>query len=287
VTGPFVSVAALQDELATEAPPVVLDIRWSLGGAPGNLEFAAGHVPGAVYVDLDSDLADPPGQGGRHPLPEPRRFAAAMRRAGVALDRRVVVTDGGDGAFAARAWWLLRHHGHDDVRLLDGGFAAWRESGAEVATGGRAAPYDDAGPASDRPFTADVARSAVLDADSAAALARNGVLLDARAPARYAGEVEPIDTAAGHIPGAVNAPTSMALDASGRFLGHDELVRRYADLDVEPGAAVGAYCGSGVTATHTILVLHSLGIEAALYPGSWSAWITDPARPVATSPKRG
>jgi thiosulfate/3-mercaptopyruvate sulfurtransferase len=287
VTGPFVSVAALQDELATDAPPVVLDIRWSLGGAPGNLEFAAGHVPGAVYVDLDSDLADPPGRGGRHPLPEPRRFAAAMRRAGVALDRRVVVTDGGDGAFAARAWWLLRHHGHDDVRLLDGGFAAWRESGAEVAIGGRTAPYDDAGPATERPFSADVARSAVLDADSAAALARNGLLLDARAPARYAGEVEPIDTAAGHIPGAVNAPTSMALDASGRFLGHDELVRRYADLDVKPGAAVGAYCGSGVTATHTILVLHSLGIEAALYPGSWSAWIADPARPIATSSKRG
>ncbi len=287
MSAPFVSVDELRTELAADEPPIVLDIRWSLGGAPGNLEFAAGHVPGAVYVDLDSDLADPPGSRGRHPLPDPQRFATAMRRAGVALDRRVVVTDGCDGAFAARAWWLLRHHGHDDVRLLDGGFAAWRESGGEVATGGRAAPYSDDGPPTEHRFTADVARSAVLDADSAAALARDGVLLDARAPARYAGEVEPVDTAAGHIPGAINAPTAMAVDASGRFLDRDELVRRYADLDVAPGAAVGAYCGSGVTATHTVLALHSIGIEAALYPGSWSEWISDPARPIATSSKPG
>jgi thiosulfate/3-mercaptopyruvate sulfurtransferase len=287
VSGPFVSVDALREELASARPPVVLDIRWSLGGAPGNLEFAAGHLPGAVYVDLDADLADPPGARGRHPLPDPRRFAATMRRAGVALDRRVVVTDGRDGAFAARAWWLLRHHGHDDVRLLDGGFAAWRASGAEVATGGPAAPDTDDGPSTERPFTADVARGAVLDAESAAALARDGVLLDARAPARYAGEVEPVDTAAGHIPGAINAPTAMALDTSGTFLGRDELTRRYADLGVAPGASVGAYCGSGVTAAHTVLVLHSIGIDAALYPGSWSEWITDPARPVATSSKPG
>jgi thiosulfate/3-mercaptopyruvate sulfurtransferase len=127
----------------------------------------------------------------------------------------------------------------------------------------------------------------VLDADSAAALARDGVLLDARAPARYAGEVEPVDVRAGHIPGAINAPTALALDPSGRFLGRDELIRRYADLDVAPGTSVGAYCGSGVTATHTILVLHSIGVEAALYPGSWSEWITDPARPIATTSKPG
>ena len=287
MTTPFVSAEALHDELASDRPPVVLDIRWSLSGPPGNLEFAAGHVPGAVFVDLDADLADPPGAGGRHPLPDPARFAAAMRRAGVSLDRPVVVTDGGDGTFAARAWWLLRHHGHDDVRLLDGGFAAWQESGFDTATGGRTAPYDDDGPASGLPFTAEVARSAVLDADAAGALARSGLLLDARAPARYAGEVEPVDPVAGHIPGAINAPTSMALDAHGRFLGHDELVRRYADLDVAPGATVGAYCGSGVTAAHTVLVLHSLGIDAALYPGSWSEWIVDPSRPVATTAKRG
>jgi thiosulfate/3-mercaptopyruvate sulfurtransferase len=284
---PFVQVATLRAELASAAPPVVLDVRWALTGPSGGSVFAAGHVPGAVFVDLDLDLADPPGGGGRHPLPDPARFAAAMRRAGITLDRRVVVTDGADGAVAARAWWLLRHHGHDDVRVLDGGFAAWLESGAEVATGGPVAPYPDEGPASGRPFTADVARQAVLDADEAALLARTALLLDARAPARYAGEVEPVDTAAGHIPGAINAPTSMALDASGRFLGHDELLRRYADLDVTPGATVGAYCGSGVTAAHTVLVLHSIGIEAALYPGSWSEWITDPSRPVATTAKRG
>ena len=277
----------LRAELASGEPPVVLDVRWALTGPPGGSVFAAGHVPGAVFVDLDLDLADPPGARGRHPLPDPARFAAAMRSAGVSLDRRVVVTDGGDGAVAARAWWLLRHHGHDDVRVLDGGFAAWLESGAEVATGRAGAPYSDEGPGTERPFTAEAARSAVLDADGAAALARDGLLLDARAPARYAGEVEPVDTAAGHIPGAVNAPTSMALDASGRFLGPDELARRYAELDVRPGSAVGAYCGSGVTAAHTVLVLHSIGIDAALYPGSWSEWITDPSRPVATTAKRG
>ena len=287
MSSPFVSVERLRAELASDRPPVVLDIRWSLAGPPGNTVVAAGHVPGAVYVDLDLDLADPPGAGGRHPLPDPARFAAAMRGAGVTLDRPVVVMDGGDGSVAARAWWLLRHHGHDDVRLLDGGWAAWVASGAEVATGGADAPYADAGPVTDLPFLADVARLPVLDADTAAARARNGVLLDARAPARYAGDVEPVDRVAGHIPGAVNAPTSMALDATGRFLGPDELLRRYADLAVAPGAAVGVYCGSGVTATHTVLVLHSLGIEAALYPGSWSEWITDPSHPIATSAKRG
>jgi thiosulfate/3-mercaptopyruvate sulfurtransferase len=287
VTRPFVGVERLREELASDRPPVVLDVRWSLTGPPGNTVVAAGHVPGAVYVDLDVHLADSPGVRGRHPLPDPARFAAAMRRAGVTLDRPVVVMDGGDGSVAARAWWLLRHHGHDDVRVLDGGWAAWSASDAEVATGGAEGPFADDGPATDRPFLADVARLPVLDADAAAALARSGVLLDARAPARYAGDVEPVDTAAGHIPGAVNAPTSMALDAAGRFLGPDELRRRYADLAVAPGAAVGVYCGSGVTATHTVLVLHSLGIDAALYPGSWSEWITDPSRPIATSAKRG
>ena len=283
----FVDVGELAAELASDAPPVVLDIRWGLTGPPGNIAFAAGHVPGAAYVDLDRDLADPPGVRGRHPLPDPARFAAAMRRAGVSLERPVVVMDAGDGTVAARAWWLLRHHGHDHVRLLDGGFAAWLGSGAPVGTGGAGAPYDDAGPPSTRPFTADVARSRVLDADSAAALARDGLLLDARAPARYAGEVEPVDRAAGHIPGAVNAPTSIALDVTGHVVGHDEMVRRYAELGVVPGAEVGAYCGSGVTASHTVLVLHSVGVDAALYPGSWSEWIADPARPRATGARRG
>ena len=286
-TSPFVDVDGLRAALASPTPPVVLDVRWNLTGPPGALAFAAGHVPGAVHLDLDLVLADPPGERGRHPLPDPARFAAAMRRAGVTLDRQVVVMDGGDGTVAARAWWLLRHHGHDAVRVLDGGFAAWLGSGAPGATGGAVEPYDDDGAPTQHPFTADVSRSPVLDAAAAADLAREGVLLDARAPARYAGEVEPVDRVAGHIPGAVNAPTSVALDASGRFLGPEVLVQRFADLGVGPDVRVGAYCGSGVTAAHTVLVLHSIGIEAALYPGSWSEWIADPARPVATTAKRG
>lgn len=287
MTSPLVDAAGLRDALASQVPPVVLDVRWSLAGPPGDAVFAAGHVPGAVYVDLDRQLAAPPGDGGRHPLPEPATFAAAMRRAGVTLDRPVVVMDGGDGTVAARAWWLLRHHGHDDVRLLDGGFASWLDSGGEVAIGAPTEPYDDAGPSTDHPFTASVARSGVLDAAAAAALARDGVLLDARAAARYAGAVEPVDPVAGHIPGAVSAPTSVALDARGRFLAPEVLAQRYADLGVRPDRAVAAYCGSGVTAAHTVLALHSIGIEAALYAGSWAEWIRDPSRPVVTGPERG
>ncbi len=287
MSSPLIEVATLAAELAGGSPPVVLDIRWGLSGPPGNVAFAAGHIPGAVFVDLDTDLADPPGDGGRHPLPDPVRFAGAMRRAGVTLDRSVVVTDGGDGSVAARAWWLLRHHGHDDVRLLDGGFAAWVRSGAEVATGRVVWPFTEAGPEIGRPFLAATSRSAVLDADGAAGLAREGRLLDARAPARYAGDVEPIDAVAGHIPGAVNAPTSLALDSRGHFVDRAVLAQRFADLSVTSGGVLGAYCGSGVTAAHTVLALHSLGLEAALYPGSWSEWIRDPSRPVARGPKIG
>lgn len=280
---PFVRAAQLHELLSGPRPPVVLDVRWSLVGPPGAEVHAAGHVPGAVFVDLDVTLASPPGAGGRHPLPDPTVFARHMRRAGVTLDRPVVVTDGADGSVAARAWWLLRHHGHDDVRVLDGGFAAWAAGGFDVATGPSGPPYGDDGPAEGYPFTASQARMPVLDTDAAAALARSGVLLDARAAARYAGEVEPVDPVAGHIPGALSMPVPAALlGEDGLVVGVDELAGRFARVGVSPGAAVGAYCGSGVTATHLILAMHALGIEAALYAGSWSSWVTDPARPVAT-----
>lgn len=288
MSSPFVEVAELRALLASSEPPVLLDVRWSLSGPPGAELVEAGHVPGAVFVDLDRTLAGPrTPTSGRHPLPEPARFAAAMRRAGVTLDRPVVVLDGGDGAVAARAWWLLRHHGHDDVRVLSGGWAAWREEGGSVATGPAPEPFDDAGPATERPFTADVARMPVVDSDGAAALARTGLLLDARAAARYAGEVEPVDPVAGHVPGAVSAPTTGSVDDRGRFLPLSVLRERFESLGVRPGVAVGASCGSGVTATHVVLVLHALGVEAALYAGSWSEWVTDPSRPVARGTEPG
>lgn len=279
----LVDAATLEAELASDRPPVLLDTRWSLAGPPGREVYAEGHVPGAVFIDLDVDLADPPGAGGRHPLPEPARFAAAMRRAGVTLDRPVVVMDGREGSQAARMWWLLRHHGHDDVRLLDGGLAAWTAAGGAVALGDEGPPYGEDGPADGVRFTADVARLPVLDAEGAAALARDGVLLDARAEARYLGQAEPIDPVAGHIPGAVCFPTLDLVEPDGTFLPADVLRTLFAGVDVRPGTAVGVYCGSGVTASHEVLALAEAGIDAALYAGSWSEWITDPSRPVATS----
>ncbi|MBI1376453.1 MAG: sulfurtransferase [Frankiales bacterium] len=283
--GPLVDVAGLREALASASPPVVLDVRWSLLGPPGRELFEAGHVPGSVFVDLDADLADPPrGPGGRHPLPDPARFARAMRRCGVTLDRPVVVLDAGDGTVAARAWWLLEHHGHDDVRVLDGGLAAWRETGGELESGPVPLPFGDDGPPDGRRFVAEVARLRVIDADEAAAWPAHGVLLDARAAARYAGEVEPVDPVAGHIPGALSAPASMALDIAGRFLGPDDLHERFDPIGVGPGVEVAAYCGSGVTAAHTVLALRALGVDAALYAGSWSDWVSDPRRPVATGP---
>ena len=286
MSSPLIAPAQLQSLLDSAAPPVVLDIRWSLLGPPGPDLFSLGHVPGAVYVDLDTDLADPPDSGGRHPLPDPARFAVAMRRRGVTLDRTVVVMDGSDATVAARAWWLLTHHGHDHVRVLDGGFNAWRSAGGDVETGDVAPAYADGGPATDHPFTADVSRLPVLDADEAAALARDGILLDARSAARYAGEVEPVDAVAGHVPGAISAPAAMSHDIAGHFLGLDDLTERFSPLGVVPGRPVGVYCGSGITAAHTVLALRLIGVDAALYAASWSGWISDPTHPVASGPMR-
>jgi len=258
-------LAAALDEVT------VLDVRWRLGGPPGAESYAEGHIPGAVFCDMDRDLAAPPGPGGRHPLPEPADFEQAMRRLGVRGSRPVVVYDDADSTAAARAWWTLRYFGHGDVRVLDGGFRAWTEAGLPVT-----ADVPDVEPGD---FTAAPGGMPLLDADGAAT---TKVLLDARAPERYRGEVEPIDPVAGHIPGARSAPTSGNVDASGRFLPPEKLRERFAALGATPGADVGAYCGSGITAAHQVLALHLAGVPAALYVGSWSHWITDPDRPIAT-----
>lgn len=267
------------DELASVlASVVVLDVRWRLGGPPGEAEYASGHIPGARYVDLEADLAAPvapDGVGGRHPLPEPEVFAAAMRRVGVSAGSTVVAYDDAAGTSAARLWWLLRHHGHDDVRVLDGGWAAWRDAGLPVQTGTATVVPGD--------FAAVDGRLPVLDASGAAALAESGVLLDARAAERYRAEIEPIDPVAGHIPGAVSAPTTANVDAAGRFLPAERLRQRFAALGVRAGEPVGSYCGSGVTAAHELLALEVAGLGGgALYAGSWSDWVSDPMRPVAT-----
>ena len=245
-----------------------------MGGPGGPDLYAEGHIPGAAYVDMDADLADPPGSRGRHPLPDIATFQAAMRRAGVSSDRPVVVYDDWGGRAAARAWWLLRFHGHRDVRVLDSGWAGWqkRESLA-VATGTVSAE-----PGS---FTADPGHLRVIEADDALGFAAAHTLVDARAPERYRGEIEPIDPVAGHIPGAVNVPTGANLRDDGTFRSAEELRALYASVGAT--GEVAAYCGSGVTAAHDILALAVAGIDAALYPGSWSEWVVDPERPVATS----
>ena len=253
----------------------VLDVRYQLGRSDGYDEYLAGHVPGASYVDLGTDLADPPedppGDEGRHPLPAPERFAEAMRRSGVRRDRPVVVYDDWSAMAATRAWWLLRFHGHPDVRVLDGGWAWWVRGDQPVET---QVPEPDTGD-----FTADPGHLSVLDAAGAARVAREGVLVDARAAERFRGEVEPIDPVAGHLPGAVNVPTAQNLD-DGRFRPVGELAATYSMTDGRDELA--AYCGSGVTATHDLFALHLLGRAAALYPGSFSGWVSDDTRPVQT-----
>jgi thiosulfate/3-mercaptopyruvate sulfurtransferase len=275
--GALITVAELT---AMPAPPTLLDVRWRLGGPPGIDLYRAGHIPGAVFTGLDRDLAAPPGPGGRHPMPATADFEAAMRRAGVRDNQPVVVYDDADSTAAARAWWLLRYFGHRQVRVLDGGFAAWTAAGHPVQKG-----LPESAPAAGD-FTASPGHLALLDADGAAALARTGLLLDARAGARYRGETEPVDPVAGHIPGAVNAPTAENVHKDGTFLPPADLARRFAALGVgaADGTAVGAYCGSGVTAAHEVMALTLAGIPAALYIGSWSEWITDPSRPIATGP---
>ncbi|MFG3105624.1 sulfurtransferase [Streptomyces tendae] len=277
----IISASALVDELAGANPPVLLDVRWQLStaraaGAPpfdGRAEYASGHLPGAVYVDLDRELASAPGANGRHPLPDVAEFGAAMRRAGVSQGRPVVVYDGGQGWAAARAWWLLRWTGHPNVRVLDGGLPSWQEP---LSTD---VPTPEEGD-----FTPVPGAPGLLDADGAAALARSGVLLDARAGERYRGEVEPIDPVGGHIPGALSAPTTDNVAPDGRFLPAEELRARFNTLGATENGAVGVYCGSGVSGAHEVLALAVAGIPAELYVGSWSEWSSDPARPVAVGP---
>ncbi|GAA4072746.1 sulfurtransferase [Actinomadura miaoliensis] len=270
---PLIDVADLA-RLLRHDPPTLLDVRWRLGGPPGRAAYDGGHLPGAVFVDLDRDLAAPPGPKGRHPLPSPDAFEDAMRRAGVSAGRTVVVYDDADSTAAGRAWWTLRYFGHTRVRVLDGGYHAWVNAGEPVTT-----EVPDVEPGD---FTARPGGMPMLDAAGAAALAKAGVLLDARSAERYRGENEPVDPVAGHIPGAVSAPTVGNVGVDGRFLPPGVLRDRFGELGATDAVDVGVYCGSGVTAAHEVLALNLAGVPAALYVGSWSNWITDPGNPVAT-----
>jgi thiosulfate/3-mercaptopyruvate sulfurtransferase len=271
--GPLITCEALAELIGSAVPaPVILDVRWQLGGGADHRAYADGHIPNAVFVDLDRQLADPPSRRGRHPLPGAERFTADMRAAGVSNRRPVVVYDAKTSMAAARAWWLLCYFGHPEVAVLESGLAGWGARGHPVTS--------RVGPAAAGDFVARAGGMPVVTGDQAAALPAQGVLIDARAPERFHGWDEPVDPVAGHIPGGRNRPTAENLDADGRFLGRTVLRRAFQRLGVREEAQVAAYCGSGVNAAHEVLALQLAGYEAALYPGSWSEWITDPERPV-------
>ncbi|MDP3976844.1 MAG: sulfurtransferase [Pseudomonas sp.] len=261
---------------------LILDCRFALDDpAYGRRSYAAGHIAGAQFADLEGDLSGPIHKGisGRHPLPEPAQLLARLRAWGLNDSSTVVLYDDGPGTFAARAWWLLAWLGkREGVYLLDGGLQTWRQAGCELSQAlPSLAPGTFAGQA-DASLLVDAVELQQRLADPQL------TLLDARALPRFRGEVEPLDPVAGHIPGAQCAPCTDNLDSSGRFLPAAQLHQRFAaQLGERPASALVAYCGSGVTACHNLFALCLAGYPLApLYAGSWSEWITDPARPVAT-----
>jgi thiosulfate/3-mercaptopyruvate sulfurtransferase len=285
---PLIQVEELRGLLSGPDParPIVLDVRYRISGPTGRVEFERAHIPGASYVDMDSELATirPDGAGGRHPMPTVETFTAAMRSAGVTMSRPAVAYDDWSSMPASRVWWMLRHLGFLDVRVLDGGIAAWIAAGQPTESG----PYP-LGTGDFAPSGSGIGH--VLSATDASTYAARGLLLDARPAARFRGENETIDAIAGHIPGALSTPALDNVGPDGRFLPAAELKGRYRELGLghtdKPGQAekstVGTYCGSGVQATHLALGLSVAGItdDTDVYIGSWSDWITDPARPVA------
>lgn len=273
----LVSVA----ELSALDPAAVriLDVRWSLSEPDGHAAYTEGHLPGAVWVDLEHELsAHGLPHEGRHPLRDLKTLQAAARRWGLDDGATVVAYDDANGLPAARAWWLL-HRAGVDIRVLDGGLSAWIAAGLPVERG-EVEPTPGT-------ITLTAPAGGELTIDEAAAFPAHGVLIDARAPERYRGEVEPLDPVAGHIPGAVNVPMTALVDADGTVKTPAALRAVFAGVGVTEDVPVAVYCGSGVTAAHTALVLGEIGIRADVFAGSWSAWSNTPGRPVATGPSPG
>ncbi|MEE2061909.1 sulfurtransferase [Rhodococcus artemisiae] len=270
----LISSAELAERIGGGRPPILLDVRWALGDRRGREKYREGHIPGAVFVDLDAELADPPSvELGRHPLPDIERLQVEARGWGISDDSTVVAYDATGSMAAARAWWLLKWAGVADIRLLDGGLPAWIAGAHPVAAGPGAEHHRGT-------VSLSAGHMPTVDIGEASAFPSHGVLLDARTPERYLGQEEPVDPRAGHIPGAVNAPTGGNLREDGTFRPADQLAARFAELGVTGDVAV--YCGSGVTAAHEIAALAIAGIEASLFPGSWSQWSGDARREVAT-----
>ena len=258
--------------------PRLIDASFDLADVEaGRRAWRAGHVPGSVYLHLDEDLSGAKtGRNGRHPLPDRRAFAAVLGRIGIGPETAVVALDRHGGVYAARLWWMLRWMGHADVAVLDGGVEAWRRAGGTLVA-------DTAVPAALAPYPERAPLTTQVSADEIAARLGRARLIDARAPERFRGEVEPLDPVGGHIPGALNRFHRSNLDADGRFKPAPQLRAEFdALLGGQGGAAVTHQCGSGVTACHNLLAMEHAGLAgSALYPGSWSEWSADPARPVA------
>ena len=280
-SSPLVAAEELASRLA-DPKLRVADVRWYIGQrGEGRRRYEAGHVPGAVFVDVDTDLAAPPGPG-RHPLPDPRAFAARMGELGIGDEHDVVVYDDAGGTIAARLWWMLDALGHANVAVLDGGLPAWEAAGLPLAQ--EVPSYPPARltvPGGGWPRT--------LDRAELKERLGSVLLLDARADKRYRGEVEPVDRVPGHIPTAVSAPTDGNLDANGRLATPAQLRKRFADVGVaeaEPGSVVTS-CGSGITACHNALAMRIAGLpDPILYAGSYSDWTAN-GEPVATGPEPG
>lgn len=269
---PLISATELRERLDEMQ---VLDARWQLGRDDGHEKYLAGHIPGAVFIDVERELA---GHGepsdGRHPLPDDAALAAAARRWGLRAGAPVVVYDDFRMLAASRAWWALRRAGVADVRVLDGGLPAWLAAGGETATGDVEVPEGDielSSPGSE----------GVIDIDGAAAWPTSGVLLDARAAERYRGETEPIDPIAGHIPGARSLPIGRVLTDDARFLPASEIAAVFDAVGADGSMPIAAYCGSGITAAQLALAGEIAGRAVTVFPGSWSAWSNTPGRPAA------
>ncbi len=262
----------------------IVDCRFALADtALGRAQYLAAHIPGAVYAHLDDDLSGEivPGVTGRHPLPEPETFVRRLSEWGIGDGVQVVAYDSMGGAIASRLWWMLRKLGHEDIAVMDGGWAMWEQAGYPARGG-----VEERAP---RQFVALPRPGGVVTTEEVLAQSHSpdSRLFDVRAPERYRGEAEPIDPVAGHIPGAISAPYADNMGPDGRFLPIDELRARYETLLA--GASMDEvvfYCGSGVTSNHSLLALAHIGLEGArLYAGSWSQWIADGERPIATGPE--
>ena len=276
----YTTLISTQDLAARISDPAlaIVDCRSMLDDVEwGRREYLAGHIPGAVYAHVDEDLSgEKTGRNGRHPLPDPATLAATLGRLGISSGVQVVAYDQDNGSWASRLWWLLRWLGHDTVAVLDGGLAKWTSEGRPVASGVEQRAR--------REFIGSPRDDMMVDADAVGSLAARAdwKVLDARAPERYRGDVEPIDKVAGRIPGAANYPFKKNVDASGVFLPREELRRQLGEtLGGVSADHVVCYCGSGVTACHNVLALEHAGLHGSkLYPGSWSEWSSDPGRPI-------